>query len=168
MVYNNFLTSSDLKRIFAINPKWERGTTIKDPHARVVDTYNITHKFGWLDEKVAQLVKQRNKGFRYNIKSIEETKLLRYQPGGKYDWHQDVIWDNPQHRKFTYIIQLSNSNEYSGGDFQFRDADNIDLSGLRNRGSIIIFPSIMHHRITPLTKGTRYSIVGWVVGPQWT
>ena len=168
MVYNNFLTSSDLKRIFAINPKWERGTTIKDPHARVVDTYNITHKFGWLDEKVAQLVKQRNKGFRYNIKSIEETKLLIYQPGGKYDWHQDVIWDNPQHRKFTYIIQLSNSNEYSGGDFQFRDADNIDLSGLRNRGSIIIFPSIMHHRITPLTKGTRYSIVGWVVGPQWT
>ena len=168
MVYNNFLTSSDLKRIFAINPKWERGKTIKDSHARVVDTYNITHKFGWLDEKVAQLVKQRNKGFRYNIKSIEETKLLRYQPGGKYDWHQDVIWDNPQHRKFTYIIQLSNSNEYSGGDFQFRDADNIDLSGLRNRGSIIIFPSIMHHRITPLTKGTRYSIVGWVVGPQWT
>ena len=168
MVYNNFLTSSDLKRIFAINPKWERGTTIKDPHARVVDTYNITHKFGWLDEKVAQLVKQRNKGFRYNIKSIEETKLLRYQPGGKYDWHQDVIWDNPQHRKFTYIIQLSNSNEYSGGDFQFRDADNIDLSGLRNRGSIIIFPSIMHHRISPLTKGTRYSIVGGVVGPQWT
>ena len=67
MVYNNFLTSLDLKRIFAINPKWERGKTIKDSHARVVDTYNITHKFGWLDEKVAQLVKQRNKGFRYNI-----------------------------------------------------------------------------------------------------
>ena len=168
MVFNNFLSATDLKAIFAITPKWSKGTTIKNSHARVVDTYNITHKFSWLDEKVAALVKQRNKSFRYSIKSIEETKLLRYQPGGKYDWHQDVIWDNPQHRKFTYIIQLSPPDTYSGGDFQFRDADNIDLSNLRTQGSIIIFPSIMHHRITPLTQGTRYSIVGWVVGPQWT
>lgn len=168
MVFNNFLNAEELRRIFAIYPKWKRGGTIKNPHARVVDTYDITHKFDWLDKKVASFVKERNKGFRYNITSIEETKLLRYKPGGKYDWHQDVIWDNPQHRKFTYIIQLSPADTYKGGNFQFRDADNIDLSTLRGQGSIIVFPSIMHHRITPLTEGTRYSIVGWVVGPQWT
>ena len=63
MVYNNFLNGSELKRIFAISPKWSKGTTIKDSHARVVDTYNITHKFDWLDKKVATLVKQRNKSF---------------------------------------------------------------------------------------------------------
>jgi len=168
VVFNNFLTPNELKKIFSITPKWEKGTTIKNPEARIVDTYDITGKFAWLDQKVAKLVQERNRGFNYKIKRINETKLLQYRPGGKYDWHQDVIWSEPEHRKFTYIIQLSKENEYMGGDFEFRDADNIDLSTFRKQGSIIVFPSIMHHRITPLTKGIRFSIVGWVVGPQWT
>lgn len=168
MVYNNFLTTNELQQIFTLSPKWTKGTTIKKQSTRIVDTYNITGKFEWLDQKVAQVVKERNKSFNFKLKRINETKLLRYKPGGKYDWHQDVIYTDSEQRKFTYIIQLSNSNEYAGGDFQFRDADNIDLSRFREQGSLIIFPSLMYHRITPLTQGTRYSIVGWVVGPPWT
>ena len=170
MVYNNFLTTNELQEIFTLSPKWQKGTTssIKKQNTRIVDTYNITGKFEWLDQKVAQAVKETNKSFNFKLKRINETRLLQYKPGGRYDWHQDVIWTETEQRKFTYIIQLSNSDEYIGGDFQFRDTNSIDLSRFREQGSLVVFPSLMYHRITPLTQGSRYSIVGWVVGPAWT
>jgi len=170
VVYNNVLTANELQEIFTLKPEWKKGPTIdvKKQDARIVDTYNITGKLDWLDRKVAKFVKEKNKSFNFKLKKINETRLLRYRVGGKYDWHQDVIWSGTEQRKFTYIIQLSNDNEYSGGDLQFRDTDNIDLSRFRERGSMIVFPSLMYHRITPLTRGSRYSIVGWVVGPAWT
>ena len=93
--------------------------------------------------------------------------VSKMNTGGKYDWHQDVLWSQKLHRKFTYIIQLSEKNEYTGGDFEFRDAKHIDMKHARDVGTMIVFPSILYHRVTPLIKGQRHSIVGWVVGPQW-
>jgi PKHD-type hydroxylase len=109
----------------------------------------------------------KNLKLNYDISTINETKLLQYNTGGKYDWHQDVLWSQKLHRKFTYIIQLSEKNEYTGGDFEFRDAKHIDMKHARDVGTMIVFPSILYHRVTPLIKGQRHSIVGWVVGPQW-
>ena len=62
---------------------------------------------------------------------------------------------------------MTDKNDYEGGDFEFRDGKNVDLFNAKERGTIIVFPSLLYHRITPLTKGNRYSIVGWVVGPRW-
>ena len=86
---------------------------------------------------------------------------------GHYDWHVDVDY-NPQKKyttKLSLTIQLSDENDYEGGEFQALD---IDISpNLKKRGSLIMFPSWLNHRVTPVTSGTRKSLVAWFHGPMW-
>ena len=63
-------------------------------------------------------------------------------------------------------IQLSDADAYEGGDLQFMINNKI-VNAPREKGTIIIFPSFVMHRVTPITKGTRQSIVGWVSGPPY-
>lgn len=63
-------------------------------------------------------------------------------------------------------IQLSEADAYEGGDVQFMINNNIE-NAPREKGIIIIFPSFIMHCVTPITKGTRQSIVGWVSGPPY-
>ena len=44
---------------------------------------------------------------------------------------------------------------------------NIDKDKAREKGTMIVFSSFLYHRITPITEGYRYSIVGWISGPPW-
>ena len=64
-------------------------------------------------------------------------------------------------------INLSDSDDYEGGDFEFgiTDKDGKDLiKGNRSKGSLLIFPAFLSHRVTPITKGKRYSIITWMEG----
>ncbi|MFT7073376.1 MAG: PKHD-type hydroxylase [Patiriisocius sp.] len=63
-------------------------------------------------------------------------------------------------------IQLSDPNDYEGGDLRFMINKEI-VNAPKEKGTIIIFPSFIMHRVTPITKGTRQSIVGWVSGPPY-
>jgi len=86
---------------------------------------------------------------------------------GHYDWHVDTEFDTDKKcaRKLSMTIQLSESHEYEGGEFQ---AQGIDISpDLRKRGSLLMFPSWLSHRVTPVTSGTRKSLVAWFHGPMW-
>lgn len=91
--------------------------------------------------------------------------------GGKYDWHHDVWWDNPapHDRKLSIVVQLSPPESYQGGQFELREPG-ANLSNLANftpQGSVIVFPSFFTHRVTPITYGTRYSLVSWIEGPKF-
>ena len=86
--------------------------------------------------------------------------------------NHDVDWKNTQpfHRKLSVTVQLSSPDEYEGGDFEF-DFSNVEmgtrrhpLKELSGKGSMVIFPSDTFHRVNPVTKGTRYSLVIWCVG----
>ena len=69
-------------------------------------------------------------------------------------------------RKISYSIQLSDEDEYEGGDLVIFPDDITDEEKLsfRRKGTIILFPSYRAHCVTPVTKGTRNAIVGWVHG----
>ena len=70
-------------------------------------------------------------------------------------------------RKLTAIIQLSDGEDYEGGDFEFGLTDkegNGLIKGNRTKGCLIIFPAFLSHRVTPITKGKRYSIITWMEG----
>lgn len=89
---------------------------------------------------------------------------------GKYDWHHDVWWENSRahDRKLSVIIQLEDRSKYEGGNFEFRmPHDPSKLDGFKHRGSVLVFPSFFEHRVTPVTRGTRYSLVSWVDGPKF-
>lgn len=84
-----------------------------------------------------------------------------------YSWHHDVDFtrDSGYDRKLSVSIQLSDPNEYDGGDLEFQLFKTPE--DCRKRGSVIIFPSYLDHQVTPVTRGTRYSLVTWVEGPRW-
>ena len=163
----NFVSNEEIESILSIDMDFVDGNTITNSSSRIVSSMPLYKS--WLIDKIENAVEKFNSAeFNYDISNgMSEMNLLKYTPGGKYDWHHDVIRGNKDHRKFTIILQLSNSSEYEGGDFEFRDANNLDMSKCKEKGSLIMFPSIMYHRIKPLTKGTRYSIVSWVNGPRW-
>ena len=152
---------------------WKKATTVdtsdKYQSKRVVEDVSVLNYFPELIRKVYDTVAPINaRTNKFDIDSIKEMNMLKYGVGGKYDWHQDVIYRHPKERKFTFIIQLSDSTEYEGGDLEFFE-NNLghDPDECREKGSMIVFSSFLYHRITPLTKGNRYSIVGWVFGPPW-
>jgi len=85
----------------------------------------------------------------------------------RYDWHQDVNWNGQEgvDRKISVTIQLSDENEYEGGNFEFEDIKS--SMNFRAQGTIIIFPSYLRHRVTKVSSGKRCSLVAWFYGPNW-
>lgn len=90
---------------------------------------------------------------------------------GKYDWHHDVWWVNPRahDRKLSIVIQLTDPQSYEGGCFEFNapEISNNELIPFKQQGSVLVFPSFFYHRVTPVTAGTRYSLVSWIDGPKF-
>ena len=69
-------------------------------------------------------------------------------------------------RKISISIQLSRPEDYDGGDLELMygtEPQKLD----RTRGAFIAFPSFMLHRVTPVTRGTRWSLVAWILGTRW-
>jgi|TARA_A100001015_G_scaffold260161_1_gene304672 PKHD-type hydroxylase len=98
-----------------------------------------------------------------------------YNKGSFYDWHQDCFLGESQEgvyeRKLSFSIQLSEPDSYTGGDLEFTDDITLTLEEkerLRQKGTIIIFPSFLQHRVTEITEGQRHALVGWREGKQWT
>jgi len=108
--------------------------------------------------------------FHFQVENICDIQLTEYHAnkGGHYDWHIDVHWEGegPRDRKLSVTVQLSHPSEYEGGDFQFGECDTPDAS-CRMKGTVLVFPSYLRHRVLPVTSGTRKSLVAWFEGPRW-
>ena len=98
---------------------------------------------------------------RMTSEKINQIDLLKYKPGGKYEIHTDHFTSSPRH--LSIIINLN--DDYEGGDLVFIDQKEKEIKRLKlGRGSVIFFPSnfMYPHKIAPIKKGTRYSIVAWL------
>lgn len=121
--------------------------------------------------RYATFANRENFGFDISFGS-HELQFTEYygSNSGKYDWHHDVFWENKRthDRKLSVVIQLNDPSTYTGGNFEFRmPHDPTELSQFRQQGSVLVFPSFFEHRVTPVTNGTRYSLVSWVDGPKF-
>lgn len=103
-----------------------------------------------------------------------------YKGGEHYTWHSDEHLTNredgqsvPHLRKLSFSLQLSDENDYEGGEMQLaypklstcvEDPQFHIVTVPRKRGTIIVFPSYTLHCVKPVTKGTRRSLVGWMMG----
>ena len=136
----------------------------------------------WLSNKILETIQSFNngkQGYGFSIKGLLEPPcLMRYQASdinkhgkpGKYDWHLDIGPSTVTSiRKISYSILL-NYGEYEGGEFITKISKNDDSFEKNNNpevGIMILFPSFMLHRVTEVTKGTRYVLVGWVHGDSF-
>jgi len=136
----------------------------------------------WIYKEVLPFIDQANKkaGWNFQIDRAEPMQFTKYKLNQFYGWHTDS-WQKPYEkkdgdefvgkiRKLSATIQLSDENDYEGGDleFQFRNDDDPNIINNKNVyktiGSIIVFPSFVWHRVKPVTKGVRYSLVMWFCG----
>ncbi len=136
-----------------------------------------------LIEMFGRLVVDYNRnysGWNYDIEFIESIQLSHYFEGHFYDWHVDsfvnpAIENNkPYNRKVSLTVFLNNPDEYEGGEFDLETrGPNTDWSKERfdkfklPKGSVIVFPSHMWHRVRPVTSGVRKSLVIWIQGPPF-
>ena len=91
-------------------------------------------------------------------------QVARYNIGDFHNWHIDDNQDRlVGFRKFVTIVALSNPSDYDGGELEI---ENIPKSKME-KGQSISFLTIRRHRVLPITKGTRYSLVVWLFGPPW-
>jgi PKHD-type hydroxylase len=104
------------------------------------------------------------------IYDIQYTKYYGTDKGF-YNWHIDTFFTNNSRafdRKISVIIQLSDSDEYEGGDFKLDpEIEQPDPIQMRKKGTVIVFPSYLRHMVEPVTSGERKSIVSWIEGPRF-
>jgi PKHD-type hydroxylase len=118
-------------------------------------------------------IQANNDFFNVHITKLDFVQLAEYDSSykGEYKSHHDVFWLNNDpfyHRKLSCVIQLSDPNDYEGGDFELVDTSTFPQSEeLRQQGTVIFFPSFFMHRANPVLRGTRYSIAAWFEGPKW-
>lgn len=110
-----------------------------------------------------------NAGWLYELGDIEDVQLAEYEDGGFFDWHADIDYpdDNNSQRKISCSIQLSKPDSYEGGDLLIETAGDETITMPRTQGTVVLFPSIAKHKVTPVTAGKRYSAVGWMRGPAF-
>ena len=136
----------------------------------------------WIYKEIQPYVHIANKNANWNFEwdFSENCQFTIYKKGQYYDWHCDS-WDqhysgegsiNGKIRKLSVTVSLSDPNEYKGGEleFDFRNQDPDKKPNIRickeilPKGSLVVFPSFVWHRVKPVTKGVRHSLVIWNLG----
>ena len=147
----------------------------------------------WLGGFMWHYIERANReNFLYDLRCIdgESMQYTQYGPGQFYGWHndsgltchykpvtvgnrmdgraQDFVEENTELvRKLSFVLQLSDPDDYEGGNLQLLDESGKSYFAPRKRGCVILFDSRTQHRVLPVKSGLRKSIVGWTVGPRW-
>ena len=147
----------------------------------------------WLGGFLWHYISRANReNFLYDLRCVdgESMQYTQYGPGQFYTWHNDAGITNaykPQSvgnrteglandfvnenielvRKLSFVLQLSDADDYEGGNLQLLDESGKTYIAPRQRGTVILFDSRTMHRVLPVKSGLRKSIVGWTVGPRW-
>lgn len=109
------------------------------------------------------------KMFGYDLFDMEDIQVSRYKEQQHYTWHADNIFMRgyeAMQRKLSFVVMLSDPSDYQDGDFEFQDVPSPTKTKL-TKGSMLLFPSYLIHRVKPVTSGLRYSMVGWLLGPRF-
>ena len=167
----------------------ESSSARKSQNARIPTSHWISG-FLWHYIRMAN-----NRNFHYDLTCIDNHQLQYtcYEKGSYYTWHTDGgvdhtiltptgsdSWgENPKQliddqilknanlvRKLSFVLQLTPADQYEGGELQVENCGGVFSAG-KEQGSLIFFDSRTRHRVTEVTKGTRKSLVGWVLGPEW-
>jgi len=122
--------------------------------------------------------------WNFDLDWNETSQFTIYNKNEYYDWHMDqstILRDGDDKnfkgklRKLSLTLQLTDQSKYTGGDFQFMWIDTKKKNPLiihtiddaKEIGTVIVFPSFMHHRVLPITKGKRESLVNWSLGKPY-
>ena len=141
----------------------------KDSSIRKAQTA-FFQKVHWVESIVSGALHAVNQAtWQAKLSSSENIQFGVYEQGEFYNEHRDIDLGTPINRKLSITVQLTNPNYYKGGDFVLwtLEGKEIRKEEWRNKGSILVFPSFLQHKVEKVTKGTRMSLVQWYAGPEW-
>ena len=166
------------QQIFDIaNQKHKDGNTYRNSKVTCIK------KWPELTQNIDKSISRFQKTWGFDLKTFEPLQYSNYNEGDYYDWHNDQhesAYGDGLIRKLSFTVFLS--NEYEGGDFEIcklsgsKELPKINVTNISKKiitdeeglqpsvGTIIIFPSYVWHRVAPVTKGVRKSLVGWILG----
>ena len=138
----------------------------------------------WIYNAVQPFVREANinAGWNFQWQGSEVCHWTYYGKEQDYHWHQDshhkpygqnTGWQEGLIRKLSVTISLVDGSSYEGGDLElfhqrsWKDNKPMISEQARNKGSITVFPSFVWHRVSPVTEGTRYSLVIWNLGKEF-
>jgi len=152
----------NLKDLYHFEPPTIDGSSKEIKRIRLI---NPDEKSEWLYDKLTKFALDANRTvWDFDLHSIiDDIQYTEYLDGGFYDWHLDIGPDSLNHRKISIITQLSDSNEYEGGDLEFWTNGKF-ISVPKIKGYTILFPSFLLNRVTPVTKGVKKILVLWISG----
>ena len=155
-------------KVNKLNPKIRQSSV-------VFDRENL-----WIDHLINPFIKNANikSGWKFDIDYPETHQFTEYKINQHYNWHSDghdkpyntKDFRNNKIRKLSLSLCLSNENSYEGGNLLFsalnpsNKREIFTIKKMRGKGSLIVFPSYTLHKIEPVTKGTRHSLVIWYLG----
>ena len=144
------------------------GITIVQDHIHVppVNIFQMmgpvprTSEFFSLYSDIFNLVSKSE--FHFKISELKDMVYLEHEVGSSDEWRLDI-----DKGKLGIIVQLSNSEEYEGGDIEFNIGGDTPFVAHRDKGTVVVFPSYMVYHTTQVTRGCRKSLIGWVAGPPF-
>ena len=142
---------------------------------------NRSSKVSWLDDKKLQTslsnlitIANEESNWKFSLREFEPLQYTIYNIGDHYDWHIDSHkkpYENGLIRKLSFTLCLN--DDFEGGEFSIcnphpiSEKTKIYTFDTFKKGTMIVFPSHVWHKVGKVTKGTRKTLVGWVVGTQF-
>jgi PKHD-type hydroxylase len=179
----NFLSTDECKNIIKVgkeknleqasvfHKRDEKGQTntitknIRDSKVAWLGSQDLPNLFPRLTDAINDL---NDKFFKFNLFGLEEgLQFTIYDgEGAKYGKHVDRCFGT-KIRKLSITIELSDPSEREGGDLQLYTGEEPLINIPKEQGTLIAFPSFMLHEVSPIKKGTRYSLVAWITGENF-
>jgi PKHD-type hydroxylase len=176
---HNLFTNSEVEQIHDIAAEYQldtakvgsgeqesENTSIRNSNIAFLRSSDEANK--WIFERITGAIVNINRQFwNFDLRRIETLQYSEYGVGQFYRPHIDMMYQAPNNaiRKLSFTIQLTDPEEYEGGDVIIKSGDNAPIH--KNKGTIIFFPSYTLHEVEPVTKGTRHALVGWITGPMF-
>jgi PKHD-type hydroxylase len=146
-----------------------------DEEARETDIVWLppTNDNDWIMKKLVAIAARINYDkFQVDLTAFDGFQYSKYQVGGHYEWHVDPMTkpiDCNMHRKLSFSLMLTEPEDYEGGELLIsptgKDGNIASLKPAK--GDLIAFYSFMPHKVAPVTKGERISLVTWALGPKY-
>jgi len=150
------------------------GNGVVDPNIRRsgLNWMPNTQETQWVFEKLGHIVSSLNaQFFRFDLTGFGENIQLTNYDGaeqGMYGWHVDMGPNTATPcRKLSLVLQLSDPVEYEGGILELQPHGKDVIKMRKQRGLVVVFPSWTLHQVTPVTQGSRQSLVAWITGPAF-
>ncbi len=159
--------AGDMEKIYTLEGDVGEYTDIR--RAKGCQLRGDDEAHGWVYDIITGVFVSANQQMHYDIvpSMSDPVQLLRYdaEDEGCFVWHSDTL-PSDMTRKMTVVVPLNEPGEYEGGDLEFLQ-NGASVRVVQQAGVPVVFPSWLIHQVTPVTKGTRYSLVAWIRGPNW-